>query len=70
MKRLCLLVLTLALAVASARAGEKAGYQAGKLVDLRRESTGAGAARVQGRFCLAVEVDDMTYLVRQEATRQ
>jgi len=49
-------------------AAEKSGYQTGKLTDLRREGTGAGAARAQGSFCLAVELSDVTYLVRHEAT--
>jgi hypothetical protein len=57
----------LARAVVPLYAGEKHEYQAGKLVDLRRESTGAGAALAQGWFCLAVELGDMTYLVYQEA---
>jgi hypothetical protein len=48
-------------------ASEKAVYQTGKLVDLRREGTGSGAARAQGSFCLAVEVGDMTYLVSHKA---
>lgn len=69
MKRLRLpVVLALALAIVPLHAGEKAVYQHGKLVDLRRESTGAGAARAQGSFCLGVEVGEMTYLVRHEAT--
>ena len=46
---------------------DKSDYQTGKLTDSRREGTGGGAARAQGSFCLAVEVGDMTYLVRQEA---
>jgi hypothetical protein len=50
-----------------AHAGEPVAYQTGKLIDLHRESTGAGAARAQGAFCLAIEVDDMTYLVNHEA---
>lgn len=68
MKRLHLLFVVSALALAvSVHAGDKTGYQTGKLLDLRREGTGAGAARAQGWFCLAVQVGDMTYLVHQEA---
>jgi hypothetical protein len=68
MKRTTLfVVLALILAVTPLRAGEAAEYQTGKLIDLHRESTGAGAARAQGTFCLAVEVTDMTYLVSHEA---
>ncbi len=63
---LCAGLIFLLASVASA--GGKASYQAGKLVDLRREDTGAGAARAQGAFCLAVEVDNITFLVRYEAT--
>jgi hypothetical protein len=64
MKRTILfVVLALILAVTPLRAGESAAYQTGKLIDLHREGTGAGAARAQGTFCLAVEVGDMTYLV-------
>jgi hypothetical protein len=48
-------------------AGEPTNFVTGKLVDLRREGTGAGAARAQGSFCLAVEVGDLTYLVSHEA---
>jgi len=69
MKRLRLfVVLALVLSVVPVQAGEKTVYQTGKLVDLRRESTGSGVARAQGSFCLAVEVGDMTYLVSHEAT--
>lgn len=61
-------MLAVALGVFSLNAGENAAYLTGKLVDFRRESTGAGAGRAQGSFCLAVEVSDMTYLVRYEGT--
>jgi hypothetical protein len=61
------IVVVLALSAGSVHGGEKAVYQTGKLVDLRREGTGSGAARAQGSFCLAVEVGDVTYLVRHEA---
>src|ERR1035437_3601409 len=68
MKQLRLFVLlALPLSVVSIQAGEKPGYQTGKLVDLTREDTRAGAGRAQGSFCLAVEVGAMTYLVRHEA---
>jgi hypothetical protein len=61
------LVLALPLAVIPLHAGKNHDYRIGKLVDLRREGIGAGAARAQGWFCLAVELGDMTYLVHQEA---
>jgi hypothetical protein len=48
-------------------AADKSDYQTAKLTDLRREDTGSGTARAQGSFCLALELDDMTYLVRHEA---
>jgi len=60
-------VFALVLRALSLHAGEKTVYQTGKLVDLRRESTGSGAARAQGSFCLAVEVGDTKYLLRREA---
>lgn len=61
------LFLGLSFAVPPLRAGGPADYITGKLVDLRRDETGAGAARAQGSFCLAVEVGDLTYLVSHEA---
>jgi hypothetical protein len=60
--------MVLALPVFPVRAAEKPEYQTGKLVDLRRDSTTSGAARAQGSFCLALELGDMSYLVRYEAT--
>jgi hypothetical protein len=68
MKRLCVLVaLSLTLPIASPQTGSTPSYQPGKIIDLRRDSTGSGAARAQGSFCLAVELGDMSYLVRYEA---
>jgi hypothetical protein len=67
MRRPLFAVVGLFFAVTLLYAGETVQYQTGKLIDLRREDTGAGAARAQGSFCLAVEVGDMTYLVRHEA---
>jgi hypothetical protein len=49
-------------------AAEKSVYQTGKLTDLQRHETGAGAGRAQGSFCFAIELGDMTYLARHEAT--
>lgn len=67
MKRLRLFAVhVLVLSALSLQAGQKPDYQTGKLVDLRRYSTGSGAARAQGSFCLAVEVGDMSYLVEHE----
>jgi hypothetical protein len=45
---------------------EKISYQTGKLNDLQRFETGAG--RAQGSFCLAIDVSELTYLTRYEAT--
>ena len=56
-----LLLLALALTV-PINASQKTAYQTGKLVDFRRQDTGAGAGRAQGSFCLAVELGDLTYL--------
>jgi len=68
MTRLCsLVVLALTVSAAYSQVGDKPRYQTGKLIDLRRESTGFGGARAQGSFCLAVELGDMSYLVRYEA---
>ena len=66
MKR-SLLFLLLVCSVVPAQTADKSDFQAGKLVDFRREGTSSGAARAQGSFCLAVEVGDMTYLLRHEA---
>jgi len=67
MKRIRLFIVVALALSGTLHAGEKAVFQTGKLVDLRREGTGSGAARAQGSFCLAVEVGAMTYLVRHEA---
>lgn len=60
-------VFAFALSTLPLHAGETTAYQTGKLLDLRRESTGSGAARSQGSFCLAIGVGDMAYLVSHEA---
>jgi hypothetical protein len=69
MKWLRFAVLTAAVygLVVGAGAAEKPPYQNGKLTDLRRYDTGAGSGRAQGSFCLAIELGDMTYIVREEA---
>jgi hypothetical protein len=41
-------------------------WQTGNLVDVQRTGTGAGAARAQGAFCIAVAVGDVSYLSRYE----
>jgi hypothetical protein len=64
---LAVIVLLVAGLSARVRAGDKE-YHRGILTDLRRYDTGSGALRSQGAFCLAVGVDDMTYLVRQEGS--
>jgi hypothetical protein len=55
-------------AIVALEASDKADYKTGKLTDLIRRETGAGAGRAQGSFCLAVQLNDLTYLVRHEAT--
>lgn len=63
MKRiLCLLVL-LSLPLAAAKQRE---WSTGKLLDFRMSDTGAGAARAQGEFCLAVQLGDIAYLLQYE----
>jgi hypothetical protein len=61
------LLLLLSLAASQAYADDKSAYQTATLTDLRRHSTGGGAARAQGSFCLAVELNDMTYIVQYGA---
>jgi hypothetical protein len=68
-RALCIgLAAALLTLLCSAHAADKSTYQTGKLIDLSRVATGSGAARAQGSFCLAVRLDDVTYLVRYEAT--
>src|SRR5438128_11076861 len=62
-----LVVFLLSVSVLPAQAGEKPDYRTGRLIDMRREDTGSGAARAQSSFCLAVDLGDMTYLVRRSA---
>jgi hypothetical protein len=59
-----LLIVVVGLSVSHAK--EKATYQTGKLVDIRAHSTGAGRARAQYSFCLAIQVDDISYITRYE----
>src|SRR5437667_9502486 len=47
-------------------AKDKAVYQTGKLVDVRAYATGAGALRAQYSFCLAIQVEDISYIVHYE----
>jgi hypothetical protein len=60
-------LLFILICAALLEAAEKPQYQVGTLTDLQRYSTGSGALRSQGSFCLAVQVEDVTYLVRHEA---
>jgi len=60
-------VLFILVCVSLLQAAEKEEYQQGTLTDLQRFSTGSGALRAQGSFCLAVQVEDVTYLVHHEA---
>ena|ERR1039458_1699299 len=47
-------------------AKEKPVYQTAKLVDLRAYPTGGGRARAQYSFCLAIQVEDISYTVNYE----
>jgi len=47
-------------------AKEKAVYQTAKLVDLRASPTGGGSLRAQYSFCLAFQVDDVSYIANYE----
>ena len=67
MKLTWLVLLAVGVLAIVCQAADKTFYQTGKLIDLRRERTGSGAARAQGSFCLAVAVGDTAYLVRHEA---
>ena len=48
-------------------AKDKPAYQAAKLVDFRAYPTGSGSARAQYSFCLAIQVEDIAYIVNYEA---
>jgi hypothetical protein len=60
-------MLLLCLVAVVALAANKSEYQKGVLIDLRRTETDAGALRAQGSFCVAVRIDDISYLSRYEA---
>lgn len=49
-----------------AYAREKPEYKSGRLVDVRSTPTGNGALRAQNSFCLAVQLDDVSYIARYE----
>jgi len=64
----CALVLGALVATVTVAGKDKpSSYENGKRVDLQRYSTGSGALRAQGAFCLAIQVGDLTYLARHEA---
>jgi hypothetical protein len=42
---------------------DKPAYQTAKLVYLRSYPTGSGALRAQYSFCLAIQVEDVSYIV-------
>jgi hypothetical protein len=59
-----LLMIGTCLIVCGAASGpHKRVYEIGKLVDVRSNSTGAGALRGQRTFCLAIQVQDISYIV-------
>jgi hypothetical protein len=63
MKRLCILVaLSLTLPIAYPQTSTPPSYKSGRLIDLRRDSTGYGAACAQDSLCLAVELGEVSYL--------
>jgi len=47
-------------------ARDKAVYQTGKLIDVRSYATGTGALRAQNSFCLAIQVEDISYILAYE----
>jgi hypothetical protein len=63
-KRLILVIVLTSQTFApiSVAAKDKTPYSAAKLVDLRRFPTHAGAFRAQAEFCLALELDGISYL--------
>jgi hypothetical protein len=65
MKRIFPIAILLALGafLSVSNAKEKAVYQTAKLVDLRAYPTGGGAFRAQYSFCLAFQVEDVSYMV-------
>jgi hypothetical protein len=56
----------LALLVGVGYAGDKGIHQTGKLIDMRGHSTAAGALRAQRSFCLAIQVEDISYILHYE----
>lgn len=61
-----LAALLLVLAVPAGHAGDKTPYQIAKLIDIRAYPTGAGAARAQYSFCLAIQLQDISYIVHYQ----
>lgn len=68
MNRLCSasLMVTLLLVMAIPALAQKPAYVTGKLVDLRRYSEGTRPIRGSATFCLAIQVQDVSYLVDYE----
>lgn len=64
---LCLVGVAVILCAQAVRAREKALYQTGKLIDVRAYATEEGVLRAQHSFCLAIQVDDISYIVHYEA---
>jgi hypothetical protein len=62
------LVLIAGLLSSLAAVGATKEYRQGILIDLQRYDTDSGALRSQGSFCLAVSIDNMTYLAHQEGS--
>jgi hypothetical protein len=64
MKLLRLVIAVIVLTFPSATQARDKAYQTGKLIDLRSHATGATGALFAKRYvCLAIQIDDISYLV-------
>jgi hypothetical protein len=57
-----LAVLLLMFAVPAVHARDKTPYETAKLIDVRAYPTGSGAGRAQYSFCLAIQLQDISYI--------
>src|SRR5437879_8222630 len=60
------LIIMLGLAIATTAVAQKSGYVTGKLVDLRQYSLATRPVHGSATFCLAIQVQDISYLVDYE----
>jgi len=56
----------LVLAIATTAVAQKPGYVTGKLVDLRRYSESTRPIHSSGTYCIAIQVQDISYLIDYE----